>query len=376
MARNPEHPMLAKPNRDERSRQDFIGALKRRLSRDVRPANRDFYTRDAAPAFAARRGRPPRNEHEVGEAMAQNTHWQVWSILNYAAQRQMWASVTDTLERCQEQQQATYERLVNTENRRGSLQLDADLPIPEAILRTEIHGQPGGYALQRFAGDFRAGALYEAGGMIYSRGQGVGTAQSKAEVVVRFLGDTYPDFRPASVLDMACSAGASSTPYAETFPAATIHGIDVAPGLLRYAHARAEALGHAVHFHQRDVTDSGFPDASFDLVVSHNALHEMSRDTARKMFKESFRLLKPGGICVHQDLPLRYDELDCYARFERSWDRRHNGEIFWLDYATLAIGPALEAAGFAAEDCFLGFINQADASVRWYAACARKPRRG
>ena len=147
----------------------------------------------------------------------------------------------------------------------------------------------------------------------------------------------------------------------------------MAPGLLRYAHARAEALGAAVHFHQRSATDTGFPNESFDLVVSHNAMHEMSQDTARAMFRESYRLLKPGGVCVHQDVPIRYAELDDYSRFDRSWDRYYNGEIFWIDYGTLDLQQALVDAGFPQSACYLGFINQSDASIRWYAACARKP---
>lgn len=376
MARNPDHAMLAQPDRDERARQDFIGALKRRVSSRLRPANRDFYLTEAVPAFAAEHGHAPANSDEIAQAMQQNPHWQLWSTLNHAAQRQMWSAVTDMLDRCEQTQASTYEKLTESGSKLGSLQLDPEFSIPAPIRDTEIHCQPGGYALERDDDDFRAGALYESGGMLYSRGQGVGTGESKAEIVLRFLAQRYPDFKPDKVLDCACSAGASSTPYAEAFSDAEIHAIDVAPGLLRYAHARAEALGVAVHFHQRSVTDTGFPDESFDLVVSHNAMHEMSQETARAMFRESYRLLKPGGICVHQDVPLRYAELDDYTRFDRSWDRYYNGEIFWIDYCTLDLRQALLDANFPESECFLGFINQSDASVRWYAACARKPARG
>ena len=128
-----------------------------------------------------------------------------------------------------------------------------------------------------------------------------------------------------------------------------------------------------MHFHQRSVVDTGFPDASFDLVVSHNAMHEMSQETARAMFAESYRLLKPGGVCVHQDVPLRYAELDDYARFDYGWDLHYNGEIFWNDYCTLDLRQALIDAGFPEDECFLGFITQSDQSFRWYAAAAQKP---
>jgi 2-polyprenyl-3-methyl-5-hydroxy-6-metoxy-1,4-benzoquinol methylase len=365
--------MLARPDHDDRARQDFIGALKRRLSQQVRPANRDFFSREAAPAYEAAHGHAPTTDAEIADAMLQNPHWQLWSTLNHAAQRQMWTAMSTMLDRCEADQTAKYQELTASESTLGSLELDPDFPIPAPIRDTEIHCQPGGYCLERTENDFRAGALYESGGMLYSRGQGVGDRESKAEVVLRFLADRYPGFSPHRVLDLACAAGASSTPYAEAFPDAEIHAVDVAPGLLRYAHARAEALGVAVHFHQRSATATGFPDESFDLVVSHNAMHEMSQETARAMFRESYRLLKPGGVCVHQDVPLRYAELDEYSRFERSWERYYNGEIFWIDYCTLDLQQALADAGFPAGECYLGFINQSDASFRWYAACARKP---
>jgi SAM-dependent methyltransferase len=373
MARNPDHAMLARPDHDERARQDFIMSLKRRISRQLRPANRLFFTQEAAPAFENARGHRPADSEEIAEAMQDNPHWQLWSTLNHAAQRQMWTCTEDMLERCEAVQRATYRDLTDSDSKRGSLEIDPQFPVPGPIRDTEIHCQPGGYARDAGADDFRAGALYESGGMLYSRGQGVGTGESKAEIVLRFLRERYPGFTPERVLDMGCSAGASSTPYAEAFPDAEVHAIDVAPGLLRYAHARAEALGLAVHFHQRDASASGFDDQSFDLVVSHNAMHEMSQETSRAMFRETFRLLKPGGVCVHQDVPIRYDELDAYERFDRSWDRYYNGEIFWIDYGTLDLKQALTDAGFPDNECFLGFINQSDASMRWYAACARKP---
>lgn len=373
MARNPDHAMLARPDHDDRARQDFVMSLKRRIARQLRPANRLFFRHEAAPAFERAHGRRPADGEEIAAAMHDNPHWQLWSALNHAAQRQMWKYTEDMLERSEPEQRARYRRLTEKESKLGSLELDPHFPVPAPIRDTEIHCQPGGYARDGGDDDFRAGALYESGGMLYSRGQGVGTGESKAEIVLRFLRERYAGFNPGRVLDMACAAGASSTPYAEAFPQAAIHAIDVAPALLRYAHARAEALGVAVHFHQRDASATGFDDESFDLVVSHNAMHEMSQETSRAMFRESFRVLKPGGICVHQDVPLRYDELDAYERFDRSWDRYYNGELFWIDYGTLDLRQALVDAGFPGSECFLGFINQSDASMRWYAACARKP---
>ncbi|MFT7286520.1 MAG: ubiquinone/menaquinone biosynthesis C-methylase UbiE [Halieaceae bacterium] len=50
----------------------------------------------------------------------------------------------------------------------------------------------------------------------------------------------FPDFKPERILDCGCSIGHNTLPWAEAFPSAEVHGIDVAPGLLRYANTRAQ----------------------------------------------------------------------------------------------------------------------------------------
>jgi SAM-dependent methyltransferase len=372
MARNPDHEMLSKPTHDERARQSIVGSMKLFFGRQLRPGNRAFFELEAKPEFARTHGREPESVAEIGEAMHGNFHWQLWSALQRAGQEMMWASVADTLLRDEPRLKSIYSRLTASKDRKGSLDLDPEFEIPEVIRETEIHLQPGGYALDRGNDDFLAGAFYETGGAIYSRAQGVGTKESKGEIIVRFLDERYPRFQPSKILDMACSAGSSSTPYAQAFPDAEVHAVDVAPGLLRYAHARAEAMGLSVHFHQRSVVDTRFDDASFDLVVSHNAMHEMSDQTATDMMRESYRLLRPGGVCVHQDVPLRYSTLDEFAQVDFGWDRDYNGEVFWEVYATNDCQAMLEAAGFSPDEIFVGVAGQADGKWNWYVACARK----
>jgi 2-polyprenyl-3-methyl-5-hydroxy-6-metoxy-1,4-benzoquinol methylase len=372
MARNPDHAMQARPSHDERARQAFIGAYKLYVGRTLRRANRAFFDAEAAPAYAGRHGHAPRDMDEIATAMQGHPRWQLWSMLQRHGQELMWDAVSETLQREEGRLRETWVQLTGNARRRGSLELDPALAIPDAMRRTEIHLQPGGYTRDRGPHDFLAGALYEAGGALYSRAQGVGTGESKGEIILRFLAGRYPGFRPQRILDLACSAGASSTPYAEAFPDAEVHAIDVGPALLRYAHARAEALGVTVHFHQRDATATGFADASFDLVVSHNAIHEMPREAVDAMLAECHRLLRPGGICVHQDVPLRYAQLDEYTRFDYGWDERYNGEPFWSTYATADLEAMLVAAGFAPADVYVGFTDQSDQSFRWYVACGRK----
>jgi SAM-dependent methyltransferase len=372
--RNPEHELMAQANHDEAARQLFVGTLKLYIARQLRPGIRTIFDAEAAPDYELKNGKCPDTPEEIGASMQNQPFYQLWSVLNYTAQEQLWQSVSETILREEPRLKEAYRSFSEAADVKGSLDLAPDVSIPKVIQDTEIHLQPGGYALNRSDDDVIAGALYELGGSLYSRAQGIDAGQSKAEVIIGFLADRHPDFHPQKILDMACSAGASSTPYAKAFPDAEIHAVDVGPSLLRYAHGRAEAMGLAVHFHQRDVADTRFEDGSFDLIISHNAMHELSIEATEAMFVESYRLLKPGGICVHQDVPLRYATLKAYDKFDWGWDKNYNGEPFWASYANSDCFAMYKKAGFSDDSIFIDFAEQAGGSMKWYVACAQKSK--
>jgi ubiquinone/menaquinone biosynthesis C-methylase UbiE len=373
MVRNPDHALLSPPTHDERLRQQFVFTLKRHIGSKIRPGNRTIYEKVAKPAFEKAEGHAPETTTEIGSVMWQQPSYQMFSALNRAAQEQMWESVADPIYRNRERLSETYGKLHNRKDRKGSLELDPNFQVPRGIASVDIHLQPGGYAIDYGDNDVLAGAFYEGGGNLYSMSGGIGTTESKAEVIMRFLKEHYPGFTPTKILDFACSAGSSSTPWALAFPIAEVHAIDVGAAMLRYAHGRAEALDAAVHFHQMDAGKTTFPDESFDFVVSHNAMHEMSQKTSENMFKESFRLLKPGGISVHQDVPLRFSELDTFTEFDYSWDQQNNNEPYWSVYASNDPRQMFIDAGFPEDNVWLGKFQQLDKTVSWFVSAAQKP---
>jgi ubiquinone/menaquinone biosynthesis C-methylase UbiE len=369
--RNPDHQMLPQPSAEDAARQRYVLALKAFVGRRLRPLNESIFTTEAKPDFEAQHGRAPESVADIAAAMYSNRRYQTWSTLNRTAQELMWQAVGETVLREEQRLKTDYRRLHESSSAGGSLQLDPDLEIPNVLAKINIHLQPGGYVRDNGDDDVIAGAFYEAGGAVYSRGQAIGVTESKAETIIRFIREHYA-VTPRRILDVGCSAGASSTPYAEAFPEAEVHAIDVAPGLLRYAHARAEALGVPVHFHQRNAAAMGFEDNSFDLVVSHNAMHEMSGKTTAAMMRESFRLLRPGGVCVHQDVPLRFEGLSDFKRFDLGWDLKNNNEPFWEAYATNDCQAMLEAAGFRASQISIDNVPLPDSPMAWYVASALK----
>ena len=374
MARNLTHDMLARPNHDERSLQQFTLSLKDYARDRMRNRNADVYKNSAQPRFISEHGRPPESAREIESVMCQEPLYQMYCRVQRNGQEMMWSSVADTLEREHGRLSRTYKMLTEEGRRSGSLELKHDFEPPRAMAEVDIHLQPGGYCLDTGPDDVIAGAFYEYGGNLYALGRGVGVKESKGEVAIRFFKERFPDINPTAVLDIGCSAGSSTVPYTQAFPAAEIHGIDIGPAILRYAHARAEALGSAVNFHQRDAAATGFADESFDIVASHNAMHEFSQKTTEAMMRESFRLLRPGGVAIHLDVNIRYAELDAWMQFHRGWDQVNNNEPFWSSYATNKPTEMLVSAGFPDDSVWEEKVQQLDGSLHWFIAAAQKPR--
>ena len=365
--------MLVQPTSEEAARQRFVVALKQALNQGLRISQAALFEKVVAPAWRERHGRNPETRADIRTAMQADPAYRSWSSLARASQEQLWIAVGDSVFREAPRLSAMAAALDAAPTRRGSLTLDPNFVPPRGVTAVDIHLQTGGYALDLGDGDCSAGALYESGGNLYAFGQGISRNDSKAAHVQRFIAQRFSHLKPQRILDMGCSAGSASVPYAEAFPDAEVHAIDVGSGMLRYAHARAEALGAAVHFHQMDVAATRFADDSFDLVISHNLMHEISAPTRRGMLRESLRLLRPGGVCVHQDIPLRYQGLAEFRKFEMSWDTLNNNEPYWEVYANADLEPELLAVGFAKDCIHVGSLPAREGTLPWFVACAWRP---
>lgn len=369
--RNIQHPLLPELTADERSRQRAVVTLRKLLNTQLRPRNVDLYQREGLPAFKEKHGREPQTSAEINEALFDSAGYRLWSAMNRSAQELIWMAVGEPLFRDLERIEAQARQLTSAPGKRGELHVDAAFEPPAEVAGVDIHLQPGGYALNRHSQDVVAGALYENGGNIYSFGQGIGKADSKAAAVIQYLEKVRPGFKPRKMLEIGCSAGAAACAYAAHYPDAEVHAIDIGAGMLRYAHARAEALGVRVIFHQMSGAALSFPDASFDLVVSNNLLHEIGRDNRRAMMSESYRMLMPGNIAIHQDVPLRSASTPVH-RVESGWDEQFNGEIFWNVYAGDDLAADMRAAGFAADKVIETRIEKVSGAGGWYLLAGEK----
>ncbi|MDA5192912.1 class I SAM-dependent methyltransferase [Govanella unica] len=367
-----QHEMLPQQTGDEIARAHYVLSLKRFLMRNVRPANVPAYENEGKDLFIAKHGRAPQSRAEVAEAMMLTPHFQMWSSLNRSSQQLMWRTVGESIYRDLDRMEAASERLINAADKKGSLDLDPTFDAHAQYPMHHIHLQPEGYLAEDDGKSVTSGAFYEAGGRIYSMGRGMEAGDSKAGAVIAFLRQLRPDFKPTRILDMGCSAGGASTSYPEAFPDAEVHAIDLGSSMLRYAHARAESMGAPVHFHQMDAGKTRFPDGHFDLIVSHNMLHEISDAKRQEMARETLRLLAPGGIALHQDVDILNRGRTVAEEAERGWDLNYNNEPYWEMYADCDLRSELIAAGFPEDMAQERRIPKTDGPGFWYAWTAEK----
>src|SRR3546814_12399837 len=92
-----------------------------------------------------------------------------------------------------------------------------------------------------------------------------------------------------------CGGVSTFRAIATVHPEAELAGCDLSPLLLRNGHMLAERQGLKVELKQRDATATGEPDESVDAVVTSALHHELPPTATAALFREMFRILRPGG---------------------------------------------------------------------------------
>ncbi|WP_342806201.1 class I SAM-dependent methyltransferase [Alteromonas sp. M12] len=341
-----EHPMLVVGDADDRARQEFVKSLKGYIQQDILPLVQNTYQTRATAKFNKTHKRDPQDFKEARQAFADDPIFKTYLSVNRSSQELQWFSVIDGIEQRMDDLE---EKAKNLPKAGGSLKIDEGFVVPKYISELDIHCMPGGYCGPKDVSKLYSGALYDRGVYIYALGYMGPNNDDMGRSVCNYIKRNYPDFNPTSILDMGCTIGHSTLPFAELFPEAEVHAIDVSEACVTYGHYRAEGLGLPVHFKLANAEKTDYPDESFDLIVSHILLHETSKNAMPKIFKECMRLLKPGGIMIHADLP-PFDDMDVYTQLILDNETWYNNEPFWTAMRnTDQIATAVEA-GFKRED--------------------------
>lgn len=146
--------------------------------------------------------------------------------------------------------------------------------------------------------------------------------------------------QPRRILDLGCGTGSTTLLLKQAFPQAEVIGIDLSPYMLIVAADKAQKAKQAVQFRQGNAEQTGFPDASFDLVTASLLFHETPPGVSQAILRECFRLLASGGEVLILDgnqSTLRWAD----------WLTDIFEEPYIKDYAAGSVDAWMGAAGFS-----------------------------
>ena len=338
--------MQPQPSHDESVRQDFVTDLRAYITDEIYSLITPHYEKNIEPEFFRSNDRKPEDKSEVKTLMLNDRGYQSWSLLQRLSQQMMFTSVIDTVER-------NLDSMINDLDKHqaiGSLDIDESLEIPKYLTAYDIHQQPGGYHSEIIEKDISAGAVYDISLPIYSRNAMGEENDLLAQAIICYIDEHLKNFQPNEILDLGCGIGNSTLPFSKKYPNAKVVGVDVALPCLRYAHARANALGVEAHFSHQNVEKTSYESESFELVTSTLLLHETSHDAVPKIINECFRLLKPGGWMIHLDVyPFHKKEDNPLYDFLKDWEVINNNENFSGALRNMNMRKIIQDAGFSDE---------------------------
>jgi len=123
----------------------------------------------------------------------------------------------------------------------------------------------------------------------------------KAEIEGLMADPAFP--QSGSVLELGCGAGDVVLLFADRGYA--VSGIDISPTAIEWAREKAESSPSTMlgvkklkaEFAVGDVTDLGhWDDETFDVVIDGHCLHCIIGEDRKKVFAETYRVLKAGGL--------------------------------------------------------------------------------
>ncbi len=349
------HGVFPQTSHDEISRFNFLAQMNRYLATNVMPGVGEAFEQRIEPEFKKKTGRDFKDRHDVRKELVKDSIFQWWSALRRTTMEQRQQAGRWVTLRQADKLNEEVKSLTDDDPR---LQLDETMQLPRYVSAIDHHCMPGSYYTELVPGDVTGAANYDiglfatTGGMLGRFNDGGGVA------VAQWVTKNLPNFNPKRILDIGCGLGHNVLPIAQAFPNAEIIAVDVGAPMLRYGLARAKTMGlENVAFIQGDVSKlSSLADESFDWVQSTMFLHETSFKSMQIIFKETQRLLKPGGIVLHVEQPQYTDEMPLFEQAMRDWDAFYNNEPFWTKMHEINMDAFMINADFQEDELIHGGV--------------------
>lgn len=109
----------------------------------------------------------------------------------------------------------------------------------------------------------------------------------------RSVAEAIKNAEAKKVIDLCCGTGNQIT-YLKKAGIEQAIGVDISDNMLQQA--RRNGLNDVCR--KMDASETTFNDNAFDAAIMSFSLHEMHSETARKVFLESKRIVKPGGLLI------------------------------------------------------------------------------
>ena len=369
------------PTHDELSRQAFIIKFKQKVNFNLQDKIKDHFNnkiKDDLELEIKESLDDLNREHRkfVKDKLSEEYLFKAWSSLTWISQGMMWNCVEDTIDHDLPRLNKLASEVLDKNDAKGSILLKDNFTPPSNIAKVEIHRQPGGFCYERDNEDFdiMAGARYTGGSMVYGAGKGrtANAGYPPTPYLIEILEKEFGEQKPKRILDIGCGTGLTTISYAKHFPESEVYGIDVAKGLLRWGHIKAESEGIPVHFVQMNSSEMDFEDESFDLVVSTIWGHETTPTILKNSIAEIWRILKPGGISFHVDVPNQAGYQGLVDQVLNDWQIRNNGEPFWMGWADSDLSKLMDLAGYPKESQITGYRARPFGTGEWFVHGAKK----
>jgi ubiquinone/menaquinone biosynthesis C-methylase UbiE len=122
------------------------------------------------------------------------------------------------------------------------------------------------------------------------------------EVVLRVVRFTCP--QPRRVLDVGAGDAILLATVLQAYPGATGAAVDFSPLMLEQARERLAPFGPRATTMEADLQSPDWKkglQGSFDVVVSGFAIHHLSDERKKALYREIYELLNPGGVFLNSE---------------------------------------------------------------------------